>query len=1102
VAQHNLFAGDDIMKGALVSKLSWSFVCLSFVALPATAASLAVVNAASYSAALAPGSIATAFGSDLAVGTGAGTTVTVRDSTGTVNSAALLYAYPQQIAFVIAASSALGSATITVTSGDGTVSTTTVQIAAVAPGLFSANATGQGVAAAVAVQGTNASLIFTCGSAPLSCTPVPVNVNQTVLELYGTGIRGHSTPVACTIGGVSAPVSYAGAQSQYAGLDQVNVALPATLANQGTLPIVLTVDGTQSNTVTMNTGAPVVTANFYVAPDGSDSWSGTLATPNANSSDGPFASIARAQQAVRTLRQSSPNLPLTVMLRQGTYYLPLSPTSPGTLNFTQADSGAAAAPLTWQNYPGETPVVSGGEPIGAGGLGLTWTNVGGDLWQVPLPAGMPNFEHLFYNGERRLRSRLASSAGLGYYMSGGVCYSTASGQSVALSSCNLGTFFRIASDVPPTGANASCPSVTNSNDTSQSKCLDRFSYDPNDPIAQWINLNASGSTCGGPASPYPIGDIEVAVFDAWTVDILRVSCLDTTKHIIYFTGPAKGNPGVYDFIGPTAGHRYVVDNTRDAFNAARAAGLTGVWFLDRSVTPWLLSYLANSGENPNTDTVIIPQIQAASSTGGSLVSAVNLSYVDFTGITFEMDAWTIPAAGFGDDENGENTVPAAIDCESCQHVTFEAVTVRHTAASGLQIASASGNSGTAASNDTIQNSAFYDIGSSGIHIGHHPLGSDRAANVVQFVAVGNNVVQGYSRVFADGEGLAQGNGHDISYVHNDVSDGYHAGISICNLGCPSVDFKANGTNILSQYNHIWNVIQGITADGGTLYYNVGLPGGSGTGNRILSNLLHDVSDSSVIDAGVSGSGYGGSGIYLDEQSAGVDVENNVVFRVTGPAIHLTQGPAAGQPGHTFRNNIFALARTGMFDQQQPWPQGCGAAPSPQITLANNLFYFDFDDTEGFYVQRGCADSCGLAYNRFQSFQGNLYWRTDGAFAGDGKAFHVLTRPPAGDAASACGSPANPNSAWTFLTFAQWQTGSPVVNGSPLAMNEDPGGTVSVDPGFGAAALPGDFLLTSNPVSGFDYALTNDTIVNAGRVQPVINPPTVPHTYPTFYFTRY
>jgi uncharacterized protein (TIGR03437 family) len=81
-------------------------------------------------------------------------------------------------------------------------------------------------------------------------------VNQTALELFGTGIRGHSpSGVTCTIGGVSVPVLYAGAQGQYPGLDQVNVSLPASLANRGEMNIVLTVDGQAANTVTFDTGA-------------------------------------------------------------------------------------------------------------------------------------------------------------------------------------------------------------------------------------------------------------------------------------------------------------------------------------------------------------------------------------------------------------------------------------------------------------------------------------------------------------------------------------------------------------------------------------------------------------------------------------------------------------------------------------------------------------------------------------------------------------------------------------------------------------------------------------------------------------------------------
>ncbi len=840
------------------------------------------------------------------------------------------------------------------------------------------------------------------------------------------------------------------------------------------------------------------TADFFVAPNGNDSWSGTLPAPNSQHTDGPFASIARAQIAVQLLLQSNPNRPIIVMIRQGIYSLSLSPTNPGTLNFTTSDSGTSQMPVTWESYPGENPMVSGGEAISE--LGLTWTNPSGNLWQVQLPANTQSFEYLFYKTlgrQRRLRSRLQSASGVGYYMNNGSCYSTFTGQVVDISNCNLGTFLRIAATVPP--GNTGCPSVTYEG---QSKCLDRFQYDPRDPVTRWVNLNGiytgdPSNPCQADASnPYPTGDIELTLFDGWTVDVMRINCVDTTNDIIYLTGATRGLTGEYNIFGPVVGHRYVIENTLDSFQQEQQAGQSGLWFLDRSSVPWTLSYLANSGENPNQDSVVIPQLQPAGATAGSILSATQLSYVTFQGIVFEVDNFVPPATGFDNDDAGENTLPAAIDCESCQHVTFDGITVRHTSASGLQIASLDGHSGPPAANDVIQNSAFYDVGDSGIHIGHTPLGNDVATSVVQSVTVQNNIIQGYGRVFADGRGLAQGNGNKILYQHNDVDDGYHSGISICEEGC----FGQNGSDIVSQYNHIWNVMQGITSDGGALYYFAGNSQKSGTGNKILNNLVHDVTDSSIIDRSILGTGYGGRGIYLDGQSAGVSVENNVVYRVSAATAYMTDGPANSHPPDTFRNNIFAYGREGMFEEDWGWPQNCGN--STRVNLISNIMYFDQSDTTGFYAIKGCADSCGMAFNQYQNFQRNLYWRTDGQFANYPKAFHVLTTTPPPDQASSCTEPQDPKTAWTFFTFPTWQNGQPLVNGQPLPMNEDPEGTVTVDPGFGNTGQATDFLLSKSPVSGFDFMQTNNTIKTAGRTNPLIMPPQVRPTFPTYYYTAF
>jgi hypothetical protein len=292
-------------------------------------------------------------------------------------------------------------------------------------------------------------------------------------------------------------------------------------------------------------------------------------------------------------------------------------------------------------------------------------------------------------------------------------------------------------------------------------------------------------------------------------------------------------------------------------------------------------------------------------------------------------------------------------------------------------------------------------------------------------------------------------------------------------------------------------MQGITSDGGALYYDVGMQSGSGTGDQILNNLVHDVTDSSIIDQGITGSSYGGHGIYLDIQSAGVDVENNVVYRVSSVGMVMTQGPAAGEPWNTFNNNIVAYARKSMFQEQNPWPQNCNT--SLKVKVTHNLFNFDLNETTGFYPVSGCTDSCGMAYDQYQSFQGNLYWRTDGGFANDPNAFYILNSPPPPGQASTCSTLNDPN-LFTSLTFSQWQMGTPMVNGKPLQMKEDMAGTASVNPGFGTSGQPTDFLLSSSPITGFNYNLTNNTVNNAGRNNPVIIPPAVSDTYPTYNYS--
>jgi uncharacterized protein (TIGR03437 family) len=155
----------------------------------------------------------------------------------------------------------LGEATITVVNSSNTViSTSSVNVQKVAPGLFTADSTGKGVAMARAIHvGVNGqesvTPIYQCSGATCSSTPINLGVDTpTYLELYGTGIRAETSlsNVTVTINGTSVPITFAGPQGGFLGLDQVDVAVPLSLRGTGETDLVLTVDGQAANTVRVN----------------------------------------------------------------------------------------------------------------------------------------------------------------------------------------------------------------------------------------------------------------------------------------------------------------------------------------------------------------------------------------------------------------------------------------------------------------------------------------------------------------------------------------------------------------------------------------------------------------------------------------------------------------------------------------------------------------------------------------------------------------------------------------------------------------------------------------------------------------------------------
>lgn len=146
-------------------------------------------------------------------------------------------------------------------------------------------------------------------------------------------------------------------------------------------------------------------ADFYVSVEGNDSWSGKLPSPNEMRTDGPFASLERAQRAVRELLASArPIQPVTVLIRKGTYRL----TAP--IVFSPEDSGTERCPVIYAAYPGEKPILSGGRRI------TGWRKTDNDIWIVDIPDvrdGKWYFRDLYVANQRRSRPRLPKE---GFYL--------------------------------------------------------------------------------------------------------------------------------------------------------------------------------------------------------------------------------------------------------------------------------------------------------------------------------------------------------------------------------------------------------------------------------------------------------------------------------------------------------------------------------------------------------------------------------------------------------------------------------------------------------------------------------------------------------------
>ena len=659
-------------------------------------------------------------------------------------------------------------------------------------------------------------------------------------------------------------------------------------------------------------------ADFYVATNGNDAAPGTLAQP--------FRTVNRARLAVEALKPRVSGRTITVLIRNGAYYLP------ATWTFTQNDSGTAATPILYANYPGETPVISGGQHL------TSWKQATATSWQTTLPVGT-YFTQLWVNGTRRYRPRTTPS---GYLL--------------------------ITGEFSTTG------STTTVNE-----------------------LSYSTHVAGGvPAKMANLGDVELIDFQAWSVPHVRVASVNTSTQRIVTTATLSRDSFFHGFI---PGHPFLLENVKEALK------LPGQFYLDRPTG--VLTYLPKSGETLTNTTIVAPHL-------AKILVASNLSYVTFQGLTFANSDWQVPSGGYYSGQ-ADNGTPAGITLTNSTAVVFESDTVAHSGGYGIEFLGTGNVAGGPQYLVQFKDGLITDTGAGGIRVGGmggvcSGAGAHTDQNVPQHIYIGNNLITGGGRVAVVGFGILVGDAHHVLIEHNEIYDFYNTGVGVgfnwgytCNFAHDDV----------VQFNHIHNLGQGVTSDLGAVYYLSGI----NTGNKILNNNVHDI-------VHMPGS-YGGWGLYVDAGTAGVLVENNLVYRTTDASFHDNSWggapPNPPPPPDQFINNILAYGAMGIMDRHND-------TSFLNIVLERNIFYYDKGAIQyGYWYCQGNT----ICTSYFQ-LDNNIYY--DKAVAG-GQPAQPFFKTPKFPMNGGQQPPV------TKLTFQQWQAqgedrGSLFAN--PLFVNPTPG----------------------------------------------------------------